>query len=58
MGLIFSLLNVALARGVSFHILHGLTEPSFVFHSSLLTAKSIDLAVLHMLVSFCFGNRL
>ena len=53
-GLIFSLFDVASAREVPFGILqyvqcilHGLTVPvsSFVFHSSLLTAKSVNLAV-------------
>ena len=52
MGLIFSLFDVALAREVSFGILqyiqcilHGLPMSSFVSHSSLLTAKSVNLAV-------------
>ena len=49
MGLIFSLFDVASAQEVPFGIpqyvkciLHGLTN---VLHSSLLTAKGVDLAV-------------
>ena len=52
-GLIFSLFDIALARQVPFGIpqyvqciLHGLTTVSyFVSHSSLLTAKSVDLVI-------------
>ena len=51
-GLIFSLFDVASAQEVPFGIpqyvqciLLGLTSDSFVSHSSLLTAKSVDLAV-------------
>ena len=51
-GLIFSLFDVALARLVPFGmlqyvqcILHGLTSVLLVSHSSLLTAKSVNLVV-------------
>ena len=51
-GLIFSLFDIASAQEVPFGIpqyvqciLHGLTSFLLVSHSSLLTAKSVDLAV-------------
>ena len=55
MGLIFSLFDVTSAReavpyGILKYvkcILHGLLVSSFVSHSSLLTVKSVDLAVAH-----------
>ena len=49
LGLIFSLFDVALARQVTFSIPHYMDLPvfSFVSHSSLLTAKTVDLAVAH-----------
>jgi len=46
--LIFSLFHIALAQEVPFGILQYVQYiSSFVFHSSLLTAKSIDLVVAH-----------
>ena len=54
MGLIFLLFDVASARQVPFGIpqyvqciLHGLTSVLFVSHSSMLTAKSVNLAIAH-----------
>jgi len=50
-GLIFSLFDITSAREVPFGILQytQCIQPmfSFVYHSSLLTAKSIDLVVAH-----------
>jgi len=54
MGLIFSLFNTASAQDLPFgilqyiqYILHGITSVLPCVHSSLLTAKSVNLVVAH-----------
>jgi len=63
-GLIFSLFDVVASQEVPFAIplymqciLHGLTNPSFVSHSSLLTTK-VSICGRHVMASICNGNRL
>jgi len=56
-GLIFSLSDVTLPREVPFHSMCNaffmdLPASSFVFHSSLLTVKSINLVWLHVMAFF------
>jgi len=62
MRLIFSLLDVTSAQEVPFGIYNtffmDLSVPSFVFHSSLLTAKSVDSVVVHDGFLFISGNFL
>jgi len=58
--LMFSLFNVALAQKVSFGTYNAffmeLPVPSFVFHSTLLTVKSVNLVVTHNGFLFVIEN--